>query len=193
MRATLARGDNQVIQNYSDKLLVSAKDFMDHTNVQTPVPLTLFITLAREGKPNKVNSSQEIVLNVFVGDLQNNVKDYFAKINGKSPTRCPVLAEAMLLTYRHDLLEWPAPNFNHVEYNRADQDIRRRWYNDKFFCILSSSSSDSGGSSSPLARPYTIDAMYANWSRSFTVHEISSLHVCHLPRVLETFVHLLEG
>lgn len=56
MCSTLSRGDNEIIQCYSDKLVLVAKDYSDHISLETPVPLNLFVTLAREGKPNKVSS-----------------------------------------------------------------------------------------------------------------------------------------
>lgn len=61
MRATLARGDNAIMQNYCDKVLLVASEFSDHVSLKTPVPLQLYVTLAREGKPNKASHFQFLI------------------------------------------------------------------------------------------------------------------------------------
>lgn len=55
MRACLTRADNELQHAYSDKTLLATDDFSKHVNIHTPVPVTLWITLSKEGKPNKVS------------------------------------------------------------------------------------------------------------------------------------------
>lgn len=55
MKASLCRADNCVAMSYSDKCVISAQEFSSHVNVKTPVPMSIFLTTSKEGKPNKVS------------------------------------------------------------------------------------------------------------------------------------------
>lgn len=96
-----------------------------------------------------------------------------------------------MVVFRHDLLGVPIPNFADVQYNERQRSIKRPWYSDKWFCAVTGQSSDD--TTDILKIPYSLEAAYRNWKNAFAKEKISSLHVLHLPRVLETFVLSLVG
>lgn len=96
------------------------------------------------------------------------------------------------MVYRHDLLGIGAPNFKEAKGNEREYSVDRRWYKDKWFTHLKAEveASDSG---SCLQSPFTVSSLYQNWEKTFRNLGIVSMHVAHIPRVVQTFILGLQG
>lgn len=125
----------------------------------------------------------------------------------KNPNECAVCLEAALMVFRHDLLGIDVPDFKDITVNNHLRTIKRKWYDDKWHTSLTmpkpsdfdfdSESSESEDDTEPLGCclrvPYSRSRMYNSWRRAFKIHDINSLHVCHLPRTYQSFILQLIG
>lgn len=100
--------------------------------------------------------------------------------------------EACLMVYRHDLLGIEAPNFKEAKGKERDCSVDRPWYKDKWFTHLKTGLQDSD-SDFCLRSSFTVTSLYQNWERTFKSIGIGSMHVAHIPRVVQTFILGLQG
>lgn len=94
---------------------------------------------------------------------------------------------------RHDVIGIGVPDFEDAKGNANRGSVSRPWYEDKWLATLKERTGDSSSTQPPILKPLKMNSLYQNWSKTFKELGICSMHVSHIPRVVQTFILGLQG